>query len=57
MPSPLQDKSIMEYMRYHRLPSELRRRVVKHLKTRYSGKWFDEEAILSELSEPIKWVG
>ncbi|CAL8241568.1 unnamed protein product [Merluccius merluccius] len=51
----LMNKSMIEYMRQYHLRIELRERITKHLKTRYSGKWFDEETILNDLSEPIKW--
>nr|XP_015208558.1 PREDICTED: potassium/sodium hyperpolarization-activated cyclic nucleotide-gated channel 1-like [Lepisosteus oculatus] len=45
---------VKEYMRHHHLPSKLRNRIMDYLENRYQGKWFDEETILKELSEPLR---
>ncbi|XP_075453077.1 potassium/sodium hyperpolarization-activated cyclic nucleotide-gated channel 2-like isoform X2 [Ascaphus truei] len=42
------------YLRHHRMPSELRNRVLDHLYVRFQGKWFDEEQILKDLSESLR---
>ncbi|XP_041109825.1 potassium/sodium hyperpolarization-activated cyclic nucleotide-gated channel 2-like [Polyodon spathula] len=46
--------SCKEYMRCHRLPSDIRHRVMDYLESSYQGKWFEEDAILMELSESLK---
>ncbi|KAK1170143.1 potassium/sodium hyperpolarization-activated cyclic nucleotide-gated channel 2-like, partial [Acipenser oxyrinchus oxyrinchus] len=43
-----------EYMRCHRLPSDIRHRVMDYLESSYQGKWFEEDAILMELSESLR---
>ncbi|XP_076868431.1 potassium/sodium hyperpolarization-activated cyclic nucleotide-gated channel 2-like isoform X2 [Brachyhypopomus gauderio] len=43
-----------EFMKQRQLPSSLRNKVVHHLENKYWGKWFDEKAILKELSEPLR---
>lgn len=52
----LQYNEVKEYMIHYRLPSFLRLRIIGHLENRYQGKWFDEDAILMELSEPLRRV-
>ncbi|KAM6972918.1 potassium/sodium hyperpolarization-activated cyclic nucleotide-gated channel 2-like [Aplochiton taeniatus] len=47
-------KETMEFMRHRRLPRDLRHRVIGHLENCYQGRWFDEKAILMDLSEPLK---
>ncbi|XP_066541397.1 potassium/sodium hyperpolarization-activated cyclic nucleotide-gated channel 2-like isoform X2 [Hoplias malabaricus] len=42
------------YMRHYRLPNSLRDKIFNHVENRYRRKWFDEKAILMELSEPLR---
>ena len=46
-----------EYMRYRKLPLQIRRRVQDYYEHRYHHKLFDEDAILAELSYPLREVG
>lgn len=45
-----------EYMAYRKLPREMRQRITEYFEHRYQGKFFDEEAILGELSEKLREV-
>lgn len=45
---------VEEYMQYRRMPKELRFRVRNYFEHRHEGKAFDEDAILAELSQPLK---
>jgi hyperpolarization activated cyclic nucleotide-gated potassium channel 2 len=44
-------------MRYRKLPLQIRRRVQDYYEHRYHHKLFDEDAILRELSYPLREVG
>ena len=44
-------------MRYRKLPLQIRRRVQDYYEHRYHHKLFDEDAILRELSDPLRKVG
>ena len=44
-------------MAYRKLPREMRQRITEYFEHRYQGKFFDEEAILGELSEKLREVG
>lgn len=41
-------------MAYRKLPREMRQRITEYFEHRYQGKFFDEEAILGELSEKLR---
>ena len=43
-------------MRFRKLPTELKFRVHEYYYQRYHGKLFDEDVILSELSQALKEV-
>lgn len=43
-------------MAYRKLPREMRQRITEYFEHRYQGKFFDEEAILGELSEKLREV-
>ena len=45
---------VKEYMQYRRLPKNLRVRIRDYYETRYHGKMFDEETIMSELSQNLR---
>ncbi|XP_054278372.1 potassium/sodium hyperpolarization-activated cyclic nucleotide-gated channel 2 isoform X2 [Macrosteles quadrilineatus] len=47
-------KQVEEYMAYRKLPREMRQRITEYFEHRYQGKFFDEEAILGELSEKLR---
>ena len=49
-------KQVEEYMRYRRLPYDLRQQVHEYYFHKYNGQLFNEEGILNELSHPIKEV-
>ena len=49
-------KQVEEYMAYRKLPRETRHRISEYFEHRYQGKFFDEEAILGELSEKLREV-
>lgn len=52
----VQVKQVEEYMAYRKLPREMRQRITEYFEHRYQGKFFDEEAILGELSEKLREV-
>ena len=52
----LQLKQVEEYMAYRRLPRDMRHRITEYFEHRYQGKFFDEDAILGELSEKLREV-
>ena len=52
----LQLKQVEEYMAYRRLPRDMRQRITEYFEHRYQGKFFDEDAILGELSEKLREV-
>lgn len=52
----LQLKQVEEYMAYRKLPRDLRTRITDYFEHRYQGKFFDEDNILSELSERLREV-
>jgi hypothetical protein len=54
--SMLQVKQVEEYMAYRKLPRDMRQRITEYFEHRYQGKFFDEEAILGELSEKLREV-
>jgi hypothetical protein len=54
--SVLQVKQVEEYMAYRKLPRDMRQRITEYFEHRYQGKFFDEEAILGELSEKLREV-
>ena len=43
-------------MAYRRLPRDMRHRITEYFEHRYQGKFFDEDAILGELSEKLREV-
>jgi hypothetical protein len=43
-------------MAYRKLPRDMRQRITEYFEHRYQGKFFDEEAILGELSEKLREV-
>jgi hypothetical protein len=47
---------VEEYMAYRKLPRVTRQKISEYFEHRYQGKFFDEEAILGELSEKLKEV-
>ncbi|GFX04391.1 hypothetical protein TNCV_3975381 [Trichonephila clavipes] len=47
-------KQVEEYMAYRKLPRQLRHRITTYFEHRYQGKFFNEEEILSELSERLR---
>jgi len=47
-------KQVEEYMAYRRLPRDMRHRITEYFEHRYQGKFFDEDAILGELSEKLR---
>jgi hypothetical protein len=47
---------VEEYMAYRRLPRDMRQRITEYFEHRYQGKFFDEDAILGELSEKLREV-
>ena len=44
-------------MAYRKLPRDMRLKISEYFEHRYQGKFFDEEAILGELSEKLREVG
>ena len=52
----LQLKQVEEYMAYRKLPRDMRLKISEYFEHRYQGKFFDEEAILGELSEKLREV-
>ena len=52
----LQVKQVEEYMAYRKLPRDCRNKITEYFEHRYQGKFFDEEAILGELSEKLREV-
>ena len=44
-------------MAYRKLPRDMRHKISEYFEHRYQGKFFDEEAILGELSEKLREVG
>ena len=44
-------------MRYRKLPQDVRQKIVEYHEHRYRRKFFNEEAILSSLSNGLKEVG
>ena len=55
-PPTHQLNQVDEYMRYHKLPKEMRQRVHEYYYHRYRGQLFNESAILDELSFPLREV-
>ena len=53
----VQLKQVEEYMAYRKLPRDMRQKIAEYFEHRYQGKFFDEEAILGELSEKLREVG
>ena len=49
-----QVKQVEEYMAYRKLPSDTRNRITEYFEHRYQGKFFDEKAILGELSDRLR---
>ena len=43
-------------MAYRKLPRDTRNKITEYFEHRYQGKFFDEEAILGELSEKLREV-
>ena len=54
--SLFQVKQVEEYMAYRKLPRDTRNKITEYFEHRYQGKFFDEEAILGELSEKLREV-
>lgn len=52
----LQLSQVEEYMRYRKLPQNIRMRVQEFYEHRYRKKYFNEETILEELSTGLKEV-
>ena len=48
--TPMQLSQVEEYMRYRKLPQDIRKRVQEFYEHRYRKKFFNEELILQELS-------
>ena len=53
-PPLLQLNQVEEYMRYRKLPQEIRQKVFDYYEHRYQRKFFDEDSILSNLSQGLK---
>lgn len=49
-------KQVEEYMAYRKLPRNMRAKITEYFEHRYQGKFFDEDAILGELSEKLREV-
>jgi hyperpolarization activated cyclic nucleotide-gated potassium channel 2 len=49
-------KQVEEYMVWRKLPRDMRNRITEYYEHRYQGKMFDEDAILSEISERLRLV-
>ncbi|CAM5080514.1 unnamed protein product [Eretmochelys imbricata] len=47
-------KDIQEYISYRKLPQDLCQRIFTYYDIRYQGRWYNEEEILNEMSEPLK---
>ena len=47
---------VEEYMRYRKIPQDLRTRVQEFYELRFRKKFFNEEAILQELSQGLREV-
>ncbi|XP_072900573.1 potassium/sodium hyperpolarization-activated cyclic nucleotide-gated channel 2-like [Hemitrygon akajei] len=45
---------VEQYMKNKRLPRNLQLKISSYYRERYHGKWFDEEGIISELSEYLR---
>ena len=43
-------------MAYRKLPRDMRLKISEYFEHRYQGKFFDEDAILGELSEKLREV-
>lgn len=54
--SCIQLGQVEEYMRYRKLPQSIRQRVQEFYEYRYRKKFFNEEAILKELSLGLREV-
>ena len=52
----MQLRQVEEYMRYRKLPIDLKYRVQEYYYQRYHGQLFDEKAILGELSHALTEV-
>lgn len=52
----MQVKQVEEYMAYRKLPRPMRAKITEYFEHRYQGKFFDEDAILGELSEKLREV-
>ena len=52
----VQLKQVEEYMAYRKLRRNMRARITEYFEHRYQGKFFDEDAILGELSEKLRGV-
>ncbi|RNA33572.1 potassium sodium hyperpolarization-activated cyclic nucleotide-gated channel 2 isoform X2 [Brachionus plicatilis] len=48
-------KLVREYMAWRKFPRELRNRITDYYEHRYQGKMFDEDEILNEISEKLKF--
>jgi hypothetical protein len=49
-------KQVEENMAYRKLPRDTRHKISEYFEHRYQGKFFDEEAILRDLSEKLNGV-
>lgn len=49
-------KLVEEYMKYHRVPHELRLKVRDYFYHRYHGRLFNESSMLNELSHVLEEV-
>ena len=49
-------KQLEEYIESKNLPMEMREKVTEYYEQRYEGKMFDENSILSELSDNLRSV-
>ncbi|XP_073734116.1 potassium/sodium hyperpolarization-activated cyclic nucleotide-gated channel 1-like [Callorhinus ursinus] len=47
-------KQMEQYMSFHKLPADMRRKIHNYYEHRYQGKIFDEENILNELNDPLR---
>lgn len=50
----LQFVQVKDYMRFRKLPADLRRKLTDYYENRFQGKMFDEKKILSELNHCLR---
>ena len=52
----VQVNQVEEYMRYRKIPQDIRQKILDYYEHRYQHKYFDEEQILNELSHGLREV-